>query len=157
MTHPVTEIAVVTPISKNPYSVVNGLLHVFREAGCPGRVSLLYMKDRWVAATLNAIESSFRNLCPHTSFSRRRLHGGLRSDIGQFKAEVEALKGEGYRVYVNITPGTKLMTLAAYLGAVEAGADEIFYLSVEDRSYTETLLPFIPRSLVASYTVPGGR
>lgn len=135
--------AFISPSSLNPFTIFNGLLHAVELHGCPAVVVLFYTSGS--RTVVEGVRMALGRICPESRIDARRVYGSFRRDYGLYRAAVEELRRSGLRVVVNITPGTKLMSLAAYMGAVEGGADEVFYLSVRDSSYSRELLPFIPK------------
>jgi len=133
-------------MSRNLYTVVNGLIHLYRLHGCPE--ALVAFTTPETRGLLGALREAYAALCPRGRLEEKRLYGSLRRDAGLYESMIRRLRGEGVEVYVNVTPGTKVMSLAAYLGAVRGGADKVFYLGIGDNSYAAVLLPFIPSSLV---------
>jgi len=81
------------------------------------------------------------------------------ADIGEaarvISGAIERLRGEGFRVAVDITPGRKTMSIAAYKAAVESGADLILYLHLKCREYESVIYPLIPKHC-AQLVVLGG-
>jgi len=81
------------------------------------------------------------------------------ADIGKasrvISGVIKRLKGEGFRVAVDITPGRKTMSIAAYKAAVESGAGLILYLHLKCREYESVIYPLIPKHY-AQLVVLGG-
>lgn len=144
--------AIVTPLSKNLYAVMNGILHLYRLKGCPEKITLVAPLENWVGNYVKAVEKAVHKLCPETSIEKVKSPHSIPRLAGRFAAEVKELKRNGLKVYVNITPGTKVMSIAAYEGALSGEADEIFYLGIEDASYSSTLLPFIPSPIISYHS-----
>lgn len=144
--------ALLTPLSKNLYTVMNGILHLYKLNGCPEKIVLISPPEDWVSSHASAIQKAINTLCPRTSVERIKTPHSLTRLAGRFKAETVKLKKEGLKVYVNITPGTKVMSIAAYEGAITGKADKTFYLGIEDSKYSSTLLPFIPSPKVSYYS-----
>lgn len=62
----------------------------------------------------------------------------------------------GLRTAVDVTPGRKSMSIAAYKAAVEAGADVVTYLHLLDRGYEGLPIHLAPRPVWRLVYLRGG-
>lgn len=70
---------------------------------------------------------------------------GLEEMVKTYSNVIDELKNKGYHVIVDVTPGRKVMSIAAYTAGVKANA--IVYLHLHDERFRGWLLPFIPKPL----------
>ena len=71
----------------------------------------------------------------------------LISQIELVEKIVKEEKNQGNKVIVDTTPGRKIMSNAALLGAQKGEADQIIYLHLKDSSYVGVDYPMIPYPL----------
>ena len=77
---------------------------------------------------------------------------GLSMLIDEFSNKITECKNEGI-VAVDVTPGRKIMSIAALEGAKRAQADKIYYLHLLDESYRDLLVDEIPCVLQTLYLI----
>ncbi len=68
---------------------------------------------------------------------------------------VSSYKNRGFKVIVDVTPGRKPMSIAAYQGAIRGKADLTTYLHLMSRDFEKTPYPLIPRSLIRLVELQG--
>ena len=60
---------------------------------------------------------------------------------------ISRFKEEGFHVVVDVTPGRKTMSIAAYQAAIKGCADEIVYFHLKDPTFERKFYPLIPRKV----------
>ena len=147
--------ALLVTVGGRPEPVVSSVYAFAEEYGPPVHVHLF--PSRATEALVPVVGAAVKALLgevevEHTVVDETDIEACFRAVAGV----VGEMKGRGLSVAVDVTPGRKTMSVAAYKAAVEGGADLVLYLHLRCPEYEGEIYPFIPRHCARLVRLWGG-
>ncbi|RLG02191.1 MAG: hypothetical protein DRN61_06910 [Thaumarchaeota archaeon] len=133
------------PVGARPQAVYSPLWLFAERHGGLEEVCLAHSE-----ATLSAalrVEEALKHLVEGARATRIQVpEADVEEASRLMRGVLEAWRARGLKLAVDVTPGRKAMSIAAYKAAVEAGADAVIYLHLLDPSYEGLPVHLIPSS-----------
>lgn len=134
-------------VGSSPQAVLNCIFTFLLHYSKPQKIILFPSKITYKIA--DKITKNLQKINPEISIETYQIEeADINGASRKIAEKILDAKRAGLRVAVDVTPGRKTMSLAAYKAATEAGADTVRYLHLTCPEYQGEIYPNIPKHCI---------
>ena len=142
------------PVGSSPQAVLNCIFTFITYYSIPRKVVLFPSPLTYQIAV--KVARVIRKINPEIGVETHQIEeANINSASAKISEKILDAKKIGLRVAVDVTPGRKTMSLAAYRAAQQAGADLTLYLHLTCPEYQGEVYPNIPKHCIKYLEIGG--